>query len=124
MQFFFHPSIFGGMCIAFNLQNMQDLRIRVGCSCLHLQYLEVTNEMRSPQLVAGTVNCAPSALPPVLASCRRQTANKAGRLACSRAAGVESWGWVLYAGAIIREGIYLLFLMSVKRTCALFQLTH
>lgn len=103
---------------------MQDLRIRVGCSCLHLQYLEITNEMRSPQLVAGTVNCAPSArLPRWRPGGDRLRTKPAGWLAL-RAAGVESWGWVLYAGAIIREGIYLLFLMSVKRTCALFQLTH
>lgn len=45
----------------FSLQNTQELKTQVGYSCLHPQYSKRTNEMRSLQLVASTINHEPRA---------------------------------------------------------------
>lgn len=45
----------------FSLQNTQELKTQVGYSCLHPHYSKRTNELRSLQLVASTINHEPRA---------------------------------------------------------------
>ena len=84
----------------FSLQNTQELKTQVGYSCLHPQYSKRTNEMRSLQLVASTINHEPRAslhqrLPFPLGSQRRQNTNKASRLSHSTLLLICSYNWEL-----------------------------
>lgn len=100
----------------FSLQNTQELETEVDCSCLHPQYSKRTNEMRSLQLVASTINHEPGAslhqsLPfPWDPTGDGVLTKPAGCLiphCCSFAAVIGSWGRILYAETVIHEGIYL-----------------
>lgn len=57
----FFPRIIQKVHSRFSLQNTQELETEVDCSCLHPQYSKRTNEMRSLQLVASTINHEPGA---------------------------------------------------------------
>lgn len=109
--------------VTFCLWRMQDLRIRAGCSCPQPQHLAVASEMCSVGLVASSADWVPSARPRL--GVPEQTGWEWSRQAaaprhCSHAA-VQGQGCTLNAGVSTHEGIDWLFLVPVKKTCALFQ---